>query len=100
MNSSGGRERGPGREPSAGQRLRPGIVLRASTGATITSITPSAGGGVASLYDPIDVTQYTEPELRAAVDGDPLAADLSLLADPERSLVVVMKDGVLHKNMA
>jgi len=31
MNSSGGRERGPGREPTAGQRLRPGIVLRAST---------------------------------------------------------------------
>ncbi|MGM0385938.1 MAG: amidohydrolase family protein [Actinomycetota bacterium] len=33
------------------------------------------------------------------VDGDPLA-DLSLLADPERSLAVVMKDGVLYKNTA
>lgn len=27
-----------------------------------------AGGGVSSVYDPIDVTQYTEPELRAAVE--------------------------------
>ena len=28
-----------------------------------------AGGGVASSYDPIDVTQYTEAELRAAVEA-------------------------------
>lgn len=28
-----------------------------------------AGGGVASSYDPLDVTQYTERELRAAVDA-------------------------------
>ena len=28
-----------------------------------------AGGGVASLYDPLDATQYTEPEMRAAVDA-------------------------------
>jgi imidazolonepropionase-like amidohydrolase len=28
-----------------------------------------AGGGVTSLYDPLDVTQYTETELRAAVDA-------------------------------
>lgn len=28
-----------------------------------------AGGGVASSYDPLDVTQYTEPELRAAVEA-------------------------------
>ncbi len=27
-----------------------------------------AGGGVASAFDPLDVTQYTEAELRAAVD--------------------------------
>jgi imidazolonepropionase-like amidohydrolase len=27
-----------------------------------------AGGGVSSSYDPIDVTQYTEPEIRAAVE--------------------------------
>jgi len=28
-----------------------------------------AGGGVASAYDPLDVTQYTEPELRAGVEA-------------------------------
>ncbi len=28
-----------------------------------------AGGGVASSYDPIDVSQYTEPEFRAAVEA-------------------------------
>lgn len=28
-----------------------------------------AGGGIASMYDPIDVTQYTEPEMRAAVEA-------------------------------
>src|ERR1700734_518198 len=29
----------------------------------------SAGGGVSSHYDPIDVSQYTEAEFRAAVDA-------------------------------
>lgn len=28
-----------------------------------------AGGGVATLYDPIDATQYTVPEIRAAVEA-------------------------------
>ncbi len=28
-----------------------------------------AGGGVASPFDPLDVTQYTEPELRSAVEA-------------------------------
>jgi imidazolonepropionase-like amidohydrolase len=28
-----------------------------------------AGGGVSSPYDPLDVTQYTEPELRAGVEA-------------------------------
>jgi imidazolonepropionase-like amidohydrolase len=27
------------------------------------------GGGVSSLYDPLDTTQYTEPEIRAAVEA-------------------------------
>jgi imidazolonepropionase-like amidohydrolase len=30
------------------------------------------------------------------IDGDPLT-DIELLADPQRSMVVIMKDGVLHK---
>ena len=29
----------------------------------------AAGGGVSSNYDPLDVSQYTEPEFRAAVDA-------------------------------
>jgi imidazolonepropionase-like amidohydrolase len=28
-----------------------------------------AGGGVSSVYDPLDVTQYTEAEIRAAVEA-------------------------------
>ena len=31
------------------------------------------------------------------VEGDPLQ-DLGLVADPERSFLVIMKDGVVHKN--
>jgi imidazolonepropionase-like amidohydrolase len=31
------------------------------------------------------------------VDGDPLS-NLALLADPARSLLVIMKDGVVYKN--
>jgi imidazolonepropionase-like amidohydrolase len=34
-----------------------------------TQIKVMAGGGIASPYDPIDVTQYTEAELRAAVEA-------------------------------
>jgi imidazolonepropionase-like amidohydrolase len=34
-----------------------------------TQIKVMAGGGVGSSYDPIDVTQYTEDELRAAVEA-------------------------------
>ena len=34
-----------------------------------TQIKVMAGGGVASPYDPIDVTQYTEAEMRAAVEA-------------------------------
>ena len=34
-----------------------------------TQIKLAAGGGVSSVYDPIEVTQYTEDELRAAVEA-------------------------------
>ncbi len=34
-----------------------------------TQIKLAAGGGVASNYDPIDVSEYTEPEFRAAVEA-------------------------------
>jgi imidazolonepropionase-like amidohydrolase len=32
------------------------------------------------------------------VDGDPVA-NINLLADPARNLVVIMKDGRIHKNL-
>ena len=45
------------------RRVREQLMLGAS------QIKLMAGGGVSSPYDPIDVTQYTERELRAAVDA-------------------------------
>lgn len=82
-----------------------------------TQIKLMAGGGVSSMYDPIDVAQYTGAGIDAAVsaagnfgvveqgaladlllvDGDPLE-NLELVADPDGSFMVIMKDGVIHKN--
>ena len=45
------------------RRAREQLALGAS------QIKLMAGGGVASNYDPLDVTQYTVPELRAAVEA-------------------------------
>ncbi len=45
------------------QRVREQLALGAS------QIKLMAGGGVASSYDPLDVTQFTVPELRAAVEA-------------------------------
>lgn len=45
------------------QRAREQLALGAS------QIKLMAGGGVSSTYDPLDVTQYTVPELRAAVEA-------------------------------
>jgi imidazolonepropionase-like amidohydrolase len=45
------------------RRTREQLALGAS------QIKLMAGGGVASNYDPLDVTQYTVPELRAAVEA-------------------------------
>ncbi len=45
------------------KRAREQLALGAS------QIKLMAGGGVASDYDPLDVTQYTVPELRAAVEA-------------------------------
>lgn len=44
-------------------RVREQLALGAS------QIKLMAGGGVSSTYDPLDVTQYTVPELRAAVEA-------------------------------
>lgn len=45
------------------QRVREQLTLGA------TQIKLMAGGGVSSLYDPLDVTQYTPEEFRAAVEA-------------------------------
>jgi imidazolonepropionase-like amidohydrolase len=45
------------------QRSREQLALGAS------QLKLMAGGGVASSFDPLDVTQYTVPELRAAVEA-------------------------------
>ena len=45
------------------RRVREQLMLGA------TQIKLMAGGGVSSAYDPLDSTQYTEKELRAAVDA-------------------------------
>jgi imidazolonepropionase-like amidohydrolase len=45
------------------QRAREQLMLGAS------QLKLAAGGGVSSHYDPIDTSQYTEPEFRAAVDA-------------------------------
>lgn len=44
-------------------RVREQLMLGAS------QIKLMAGGGVSSIYDPLDVTQYTEAEIRAAVEA-------------------------------
>jgi imidazolonepropionase-like amidohydrolase len=45
------------------KRVREQLMLGAS------HIKLAGGGGVASDYDPIDVSQYTEAEFRAAVEA-------------------------------
>ncbi len=59
------------------RRTREQLMLGAS------QIKLMAGGGVASLYDPLDSTQFTERELRAAVD----AADWPEVTETSTSLV-------------
>lgn len=49
--------------PEVLRRAREQLMLGAS------QLKLAAGGGVASEYDPIDVSQYTEAEFRAAVDA-------------------------------
>ncbi len=50
-------------EASVRKRAREQLALGA------TQIKMMAGGGVSSNYDPLDVTQYTEAELRAGVEA-------------------------------
>ena len=61
-------------ELSGGAAIADGVpeVLRATREQLMlgaTQIKVMSGGGVSSHYDPLDVTQYTEPEIRAAVEA-------------------------------
>ena len=49
--------------PAVLSRTREQLAMGAS------QIKVMAGGGVSSLYDPLDVNQYTPAEMRAAVDA-------------------------------
>jgi len=54
-----------------------------------------AGGGIASPYDPIDVTQYTEAELRAAVEAaDHWGTYVMVHAYTPRSITQAVRAGV------
>jgi hypothetical protein len=78
------------------RQRRPDTVPQAGSLLTI----PRGREGVESLLDP--VLKGSPLSLLACgpdlllVDGDPLQ-DLSLLGDPEKNLLVVMKDGQLYK---
>ncbi len=61
-------------ELAGGAAIADGVpeVLRATREQLMkgaSQIKVMSGGGVSSHYDPLDVTQYTEPEIRAAVEA-------------------------------
>jgi imidazolonepropionase-like amidohydrolase len=54
-----------------------------------------AGGGVASAYDPIDVTEYTEAEMRAAVEAaENWGTYVTVHAYTPRSIRAAVRSGV------
>ena len=63
LHGTQGIRRDRGRRPQVLQAVREHLMKGAS------QIKLMAGGGVASNYDPLDVTQYTEDEMRAAVEA-------------------------------
>jgi imidazolonepropionase-like amidohydrolase len=63
-----------------------------------TQVKLTAGGGVSSPFSPIDVSTFTEPELRAAVDGNPID-NIKLIEEPAKNFILIMKDGKIYKNL-
>jgi imidazolonepropionase-like amidohydrolase len=56
----------------------------------------AVGGGVSSNYDPIDVTEYTKPELEAAVaDADNWGTYVAVHAYTPRAIQLAIEAGVL-----
>ena len=71
------------------KRTREQLMLGAS------QIKLAAGGGVASNFDPIDVSQYTEAEFRAAVDcAENWGTYVTVHAYTPRAIQTAMRGGV------
>ncbi|MGO4836867.1 amidohydrolase family protein, partial [Rhizobiaceae sp. 2RAB30] len=71
------------------KRAREQLMLGAS------QLKLAAGGGVASSFDPIDVTQYTEAEFRAAVDAaENWGTYVTVHAYTPRAMQVAIRGGV------
>jgi imidazolonepropionase-like amidohydrolase len=71
------------------KRVREQLMLGAS------QIKLAAGGGVASNFDPIDVTQYTEAEFRAAVDcAENWGTYVTVHAYTSRAIQTAIRGGV------
>ena len=71
------------------KRVREQLMLGAS------QIKLAAGGGVASNYDPIDVSQYTEAEFRAAVDcAENWGTYVTVHAYTSRAIQTAIRGGV------
>ncbi|MCO5065921.1 MAG: amidohydrolase family protein [Rhizobiaceae bacterium] len=71
------------------KRVREQLMLGAS------QVKLAAGGGVASSYDPIDVSQYTEGEFRAAVDcAENWGTYVTVHAYTSRAIQIAIRGGV------
>jgi len=75
--------------PEVLKRAREQLMLGAS------QLKLSAGGGVASNYDPLDVSQYTEAEFRAAVDAaENWGTYVAVHAYTPRAIQMAIRSGV------
>lgn len=73
----------------------PGEVLQIATGNNGQLL--SLSGPRYGLSGPLGVIEEGAMADLLLVDGDP-TADLSLLADPERNLLLIIKDGMVYKS--
>lgn len=79
-------------------------AARANLALGASQVKLMAGGGVSSMYDPIDVAQYTEREFRAAVDAaENWGTYVAVHAYTPRAIQAALRAGVLcieHGQMA
>lgn len=74
----------------------PGEVLQIATGNNGQLI--GMAGERYGLAGPLGVLEEGAMADMLLVDGDP-TADLSLIADPDKNFVLIMKNGVIYKNL-